>query len=158
MKKFVLVASILALLAFAALASAYGANSNKAVGALLLKVNPEISIHYNAEGKVTQLSGENDDGDEILTWYKDFEGKETRVVVTELVEKIKEAGYFVVEVDGGKNVITIELEDGSRLPDDDDDDDDKESSSNTSGSSSTSGIKSSSSDSDDDDDDDSEDD
>lgn len=68
-------------------------------GTLILKVNPEIEIGYDENGKVISLSGVNQDGKGIVEGYQDYIGKECRVVVNDLVEDIREAGYFVEEVD-----------------------------------------------------------
>ena len=90
----------------------------EAAGVLLLKVNPEIKIHYNADGLVTSVSAHNDDGAKILETYKGFEGKDCKVVVNELVGAIGKAGYFIEEIDGKSRTITIEIEKGSLLPND----------------------------------------
>ncbi len=85
-------------------------------GTIHLRVNPEISIQYDKDGLVTLIKGENDDGEEIVADYKDFVGKDAREVVKELVTKIYEAGYFVSDIDGSERNITIEIEEGSVLP------------------------------------------
>lgn len=85
-------------------------------GALLLKVNPEIKIDYDADGLVTAVEARNNDAKAILENYTGYEGKECRVVVSELVELIGEAGYFIEEVEGYSRQITIEIENGSALP------------------------------------------
>ena len=98
--------------------SGTGSRIEDAGGALFLKVNPEITIRYNAEGLVTLVEARNDDGVEILKNYTGFEGKECRTVVNELVAAIGKAGYFVEEVEGKTRAITIEIEKGSVLPND----------------------------------------
>lgn len=85
-------------------------------GTLLLKVNPEIAINYDGDGKVTELIGVNDDGKKILETINDYVGKDTKDVMSELITKIGEAGYFVEDVDGNKRQITIEIEKGSYKP------------------------------------------
>lgn len=85
-------------------------------GTLYLKVNPEIAVQYDEAGKVTNIKGENKDGFELITDFSDFEGKDAREVINELVTVIGEAGYFVEEVAGQKRKITIELERGSLIP------------------------------------------
>lgn len=87
-------------------------------GTLLLKVNPEIAIDYDQNGKVTSIRGINDDGEEIIANYPDFIGKNSEQVLQDLIVKIGEAGYFVEEVEGKSRQIVIELEEGSVLPDD----------------------------------------
>ncbi|MBQ9165707.1 MAG: hypothetical protein IJX71_02075 [Oscillospiraceae bacterium] len=87
-------------------------------GVLCLKVNPEIAISYDADGKVTGVESRNADAAKLLESYTGYEGKDTRDVVTELVNLIGEAGYFVEEVEGESRKITIEIEVGSKLPSD----------------------------------------
>src|SRR5699024_352988 len=69
-------------------------------GVLTLKINPEISIRYNEDGMVTEIKGENDDGVQIIEDYNDYIGKESGVVLEELIALINEAGYFVEEIEG----------------------------------------------------------
>lgn len=84
-------------------------------GTLLLKVNPEIAISYDKDGKVTNIESRNDDAKKILELYKEFKGKDTKQVITDLVAEIGKAGYFVEEVDGNPRKITIEIEKGSNI-------------------------------------------
>lgn len=86
-------------------------------GVLCLKVNPEIAITYDADGLVTKIDARNDDAKKLIEGYTGFEGKECKTVVTELVNAIGEAGYFVEELEGQRRQITIEIEPGSKLPD-----------------------------------------
>ena len=88
-------------------------------GTLILSVNPEIEITYNSEGKVTALTGVNEDGEAIVASYPDYVGKECDVVLQDLIIEINEAGYFTEEVDGHKKNIVLQLEPGSILPEDD---------------------------------------
>ncbi len=86
-------------------------------GVICLRVNPEIAVLYDENGMVTKVEARNDDGEEILKSFKEFEGKECRTVISELVKAIGNAGYFVEEVEGeGRRQITIEIEEGSKLP------------------------------------------
>lgn len=87
-------------------------------GILCIKVNPEIAVHYDDKGLVTKLEARNNDAKAILEKYAGYEGKETHVVVKELVAAIGDAGYFVEEVEGIGKRITIEIEVGSVLPND----------------------------------------
>lgn len=92
-------------------------NSQQADGGVLtLKVNPEIDISYDDAGLVTKVEGKNDDGNTIVAEYADYSGKDCRQVVSDLVAKINEAGYFVEETDGSAREITLEIEAGSVLP------------------------------------------
>ncbi|MDI9518494.1 MAG: hypothetical protein WBH68_06055 [Erysipelotrichaceae bacterium] len=86
-------------------------------GTIVLRVNPEIAISYDENGNVTNLQAKNDDGVKILQDYTGFEGKNAKLVVSELVNKIGQAGYFV-EIEGQNRQITIEIEKGSKIPTD----------------------------------------
>ena len=88
-------------------------------GTLILKVNPEIAVEYDENGKVTAVYGRNEDGKKIVENYRDYAGKECHEAVEELVGLINEAGYFVEEVEGESRKITIEIETGSILPEED---------------------------------------
>ena len=92
------------------------ADALPAGGVLRLSVNPEIAVHYDADGLVTGVEARNDDGAAILAGYAGFEGKAARQVVAELVTAIGEAGYFVEEIEGARRQIVIEIEPGSALP------------------------------------------
>ena len=120
-RKFFAAASSLAVLAAALLTGCGDAPQAGSVpaGTLTLRVNPEIQIAYDEEGKVLSLTGENGDGKEIVAAYPDYIGKDCEVVVQELVEEIHEAGYFVEEVEGEGRRIVLELEPGSKEPRDD---------------------------------------
>ena len=91
----------------------------KETGILTLSVNPEIQIEYNGEGKVTALTGRNDDGKGIVEAYPDYIGKDCEDVLKDLIVEINEAGYFVDDIDGNKKNIVLQLEPGSVLPSDD---------------------------------------
>ena len=86
------------------------------MGVLTLSVNPEIRIEYNQEGKVTGLTGQNDDGEGIVASYQDYIGKNCDVVLQDLIAQINAAGYFVDDIDGNKKNIVLQLEPGSVLP------------------------------------------
>ena len=85
-------------------------------GFLVLSVNPEIRIEYNEEGQVTALSGQNQEGQQIVDGYQDYVGKDARTVVQELIVKINEAGYFVDDIDGNKRNVVLQIEPGSMVP------------------------------------------
>lgn len=86
-------------------------------GTLILKVNPEIALTYNEEGVVTDITGNNEDGQKIIDNYADFIGKDSGLVLEELIALINEEGYFVEEVEGEPKRLVLELEAGSVLPD-----------------------------------------
>lgn len=85
-------------------------------GVLCLKINPEIAIHYDASGLVTKVEGRNQDGIRLLKNFTGYKGKETSQVLTDLVEMIGQAGYFVEEAEGTSRRITLELDPGSQVP------------------------------------------
>ncbi len=87
-------------------------------GTLVLKVNPEIAIHYDEKGMVTSVEGINDDGKKLITDDSSYIGKECQEVVRNLVAEINNAGFFVEEVEGQNKSITIEIEKGSVMPSD----------------------------------------
>ena len=87
-------------------------------GVLYLSVNPKIAISYDADGYVTEIKALNDDGSKILADYAGYKGKPCKAVVVELVKAIGDAGYFIDDVDVGRRHITLELEEGSKLPSD----------------------------------------
>ena len=91
----------------------------KETGVLTLSVNPEIQIEYDRDGKVTALTGRNDDGKGIVEAYPDYIGKDCKTVLRDLIVEINEAGYFVDDIDGNKKNIVLQLEPGSVLPRDD---------------------------------------
>ena len=85
-------------------------------GVLCVKINPEIALHYDENGKVTKLEGRNAEGIQILKGFDGFEGKDTAQVLEELVDIIGKAGYFVEEADGNARRIVLELDPGSQVP------------------------------------------
>ena len=87
-------------------------------GFFTLSVNPEIRVEYDREGKVVSLTGQNDDGKEIVDGYRDYIGKDCRTVVEELVTAIYQAGYFVADVDGRENSVLIQVASGAMVPND----------------------------------------
>ena len=94
-------------------------NDDTERGVIVLSLNPEIEIEYDKDGKVTDVRGSNKDGTKIVEDYNNFIGKDSTVVLRELVEKINDAGYFIEEVGGTGKVLTLELKEGSFLPDED---------------------------------------
>lgn len=85
-------------------------------GVIYLRVNPEIAIFYDAAGVVTNIEGRNTEGKQIVSDYADYKGKNVRDVMTDLVAEIGQEGYFVDDIEGQGNNITIEMEAGSQMP------------------------------------------
>ena len=95
------------------------ANLSAGGGVIRLKVNPELGITYDENGSVVGVEARNDDGEKILADFSGYEGKDAAQVIRELVEIMGNAGYFVDEIEGEGQTgrqITIEVEDGSKLP------------------------------------------
>ena len=92
------------------------AASTDASGTLILSVNPSIAVKYNEDGTVKAVNAVNKDGQEILEGYTGFEGKETKTVVAELIQRIGNAGFLVDDIETENRAITIEIESGSHIP------------------------------------------
>ncbi|NLL91448.1 MAG: hypothetical protein GX222_03400 [Ruminococcaceae bacterium] len=88
----------------------------KSDGAILLKVNPELSIRYDGDGMVTEIKAKNSDGKVILDNYGDYVGKDTKTAIIELVGKINEAGYFAESEAVNVREVVLEFEEGSKIP------------------------------------------
>lgn len=89
-------------------------------GRIVVSVNPEVAVDYDAKGTVVNVEGLNEDGVYVATQYGDgYEGKETRVVVSEIVDLIYVDGYFETTVDGHDKNIIVKVDQGSELPSDD---------------------------------------
>ncbi len=93
--------------------------TDKAIGTVLLSVNPEIEVEYNDKGLVLEIEGVNDDGKSVVSKTDEYKGKDCRTVLEELVKEIYEAGYFDKTMDGHTKNIVLKLEKGSAYPDDD---------------------------------------
>lgn len=91
----------------------------KSAGVITLSVNPKINIHYDDEGKVIDLSAGNADGEKVISNMKDYVGKDTKEVISDLVKEIHTEGYFVDDIDGYTKDIVIQIKDGSYVPSDD---------------------------------------
>ena len=89
------------------------------VGTLLLSVNPEIQISYDDEGNVVALTGQNEDGKQVVSAFQEAKGQPCEKVVPALVERIHEDGYFDDTIDGNEKNIILKLERGSEYPSDD---------------------------------------
>ncbi len=105
--------------AFSGCGSKTTADKNeKAAGTMLLSVNPEIEIEYDSKGMVLDIEGINDDGKQICESYTQYEGKDCRTVVNDLVQAIYDKKYFENTVEGHTKNIIIKLEKDSICPDD----------------------------------------
>ena len=89
------------------------------VGTVLLSVNPEIEMAYDGQGNVVSLTGRNADGQAVLQGYSGYEGKACTAVVSELVEKIDQGGYFDSTIQGHEKNIVLKLGSGAQSPSDD---------------------------------------
>ena len=89
------------------------------VGTVLLSVNPEIQISYDDEGNVVALTGQNEDGKQVVSAFQEAKGQPCEKVVPALVERIHEDGYFDDTIDGNEKNIILKLERGSEYPSDD---------------------------------------
>ncbi len=88
----------------------------KKEGSITLSVNPEIMVNYDENGAVTEIVGLNVDGQTITESYPDYIGKDCTTVISDLTGLIKDAGYFIEEIDGQKKNIVIQIEKGSYIP------------------------------------------
>ena len=80
---------------------------------MLLSVNPEIEVEYDKSGLVLEIEGLNKDGKTVVKDVKNYQGKDCRTVVSELVRDIYDDGYFEGTVDGHTKNIVLKLEEGS---------------------------------------------
>ena len=92
------------------------AESDGSVGALLLSVNPEIEIAYDASGNVVSLTGLNEDGKSVLAGCPDYQGQPCKTVVPQLVSQIDDDGYFDTTIEGQAKNIVLKMERGSEYP------------------------------------------
>ena len=79
-------------------------------GLLILRVNPEIEIAYDKDGKVLSLTGKNEDGKRIVSAMQDYTGKSCDSVLQDLIMEIDKAGYFAGEIDGQQKNIVLQIE------------------------------------------------
>lgn len=86
-------------------------------GTVLLSVNPEIEMEYDEAGQVLALNALNGDGSAVLKGYTGYEGKPCTGVVSELVSRINQDGYFEKTIAGQEKNIVLRLEHGSSVPD-----------------------------------------
>lgn len=92
------------------------AASTGSVGTLLLSVNPEIEIAYDASGNVVSLTGRNEDGKAVLASCPDYQGQPCKTVVPQLVSRIDDDGYFNTTIEGQDKNIVLKMEKGSEYP------------------------------------------
>ena len=85
-------------------------------GFVLLNVNPEIRIGFNADGKVTTVNAENKEAEALLEKLTDYQGKTCEEAVDKLIALIKDPGYLIDDIDGENKVVVIQLESGSKEP------------------------------------------
>lgn len=85
-------------------------------GFILLNINPEIRIGFNADGNVTTVTAENKDGEALIESFTGYEGKSCKEVIDSLLVLVKDAGYLVDDIDGENKVVVIQLEAGCKAP------------------------------------------
>ena len=61
-------------------------------GTLILRVNPEFAIHYDADGVVVGVEALNADAENMGLDLSSLEGQECRTAVSTLIARINEAG------------------------------------------------------------------
>lgn len=84
------------------------------IGMLLLVTDAVLQIEYNAEGKVTAVTGANEQGLTVADAYTDFAGKDCATAVSELIQVSADNGYLPESV---KTVVLKQML-GSKLPND----------------------------------------
>lgn len=85
-------------------------------GTILLSVNPEILMDYDAAGNVVSLSGMNEDGKQVLSGYTNYEGRPCKEIAAELVNAINAGGYFDDTIEGHEKNIVLKVKRGSQQP------------------------------------------
>ncbi len=60
---------------------------------VILSINPDVLISLNENNIVTDIKGQNEDGEKLITDY-DYEGKDIEVVSNELVDRAIEQDYL----------------------------------------------------------------
>lgn len=101
----------------ASAAASQTAAAGTPTGTVLLSVNPEIEMEYDEAGQVLALNALNGDGSAVLEGYTGYEGKPCTGVVSELVSRINQDGYFEKTIAGQEKNIVLRLEHGSSIPD-----------------------------------------
>ena len=96
--------------------SASAGEAASSVGTVLLSVNPEIEMDYDAAGDVVALTGLNEDGRAVLASYTGYQGRACADVIGELVDAIHAGGYFDGTIGGHEKNIVLKLERGSEYP------------------------------------------
>jgi hypothetical protein len=90
------------------------AKAGKIKGNVLLSINPEIKISYDSDYNVVKLSGENDDGKQIVKGMDNFVGRPVVEVAGELIGKIDDAGIFAKLATGNTDSIKIKIDDDGK--------------------------------------------
>lgn len=84
---------------------------NTAAGTVRLSIDPEIEVEYDKNGLVLEIEGTDDHGRAVVKQLKDYQGKDCRAVMRELIRELYEAGYFEKTVDGRPQNIVLKLDD-----------------------------------------------
>ncbi|NLL91092.1 MAG: hypothetical protein GX222_01555 [Ruminococcaceae bacterium] len=90
------------------------AKEGKIKGNVLLSINPEIKISYDNDLNVVKLSGENDDGKQIVKSMDNFVGRPVVEIAGELIGKIDDAGIFEKLAAGNTDGIKIKIDDDGK--------------------------------------------
>ena len=84
-------------------------------GKAFLRVNPEIAVYFDADGKVYLVEALNQDAAALLADFRDYEGIDFAIVAANLVELVGKAGYF--DQEEATVAVTLDSVDGNPLED-----------------------------------------
>ncbi|NMA06450.1 MAG: hypothetical protein GX928_01865 [Ruminococcaceae bacterium] len=108
------VVMVMALFTGCSIYSGKTAKAGKIKGNVLLSINPEIKMSYDNDFNVVKLSGENDDGKQIVKSMDNFVGRPVVEVAGELIGKIDDAGIFAKLATGNVDGIRIKIDDDGK--------------------------------------------
>ncbi len=83
--------------AVTALFGLFGRKNKPVGGYFILDINPSVEIDYDADGKVTEVIGLNEDGRVLLYGLQSQKGKTYDDVANVIVNRCLKLGYFTVE-------------------------------------------------------------
>ena len=85
------------------------------IGAVRMRINPEVRMDVNRFDRVVGIEGENDDGVELIEGYQAY-GKDIETVANDLADRSREQRYLdpgdmiVIDVDSDDETWTSEVE------------------------------------------------